>query len=55
MTVKELIKKLQEMPKDKKILFFYEGTSELIDINRIFHVEMGDVDKLENDWVEISQ
>lgn len=55
MTVKELIKELQKMPEDKKVLFFYEGTSELIDVNKIFHVEMGDVDKIENDWVELGQ
>lgn len=55
MTVNELIKELQKMPEDKKVLFFYEGTSELIDINRIVHVEMGDVDKIENDWIEIGQ
>ena len=55
MTVNELIKELQKMPEDRKVLFFYEGTSELIDINRIVHVEMGDVDKIENDWIEIGQ
>ena len=55
MTVNELIKELQKMPEDRKVLFFYEGTSELIDINRIVHVEMGAVDKIENDWIEIGQ
>ncbi len=55
MTVEELIKELQKMPQEKKVLFFYEGTSELMDINRIFDVEMGEVDKIENDWVELGQ